>query len=190
MKIARGTKVRKMVFSRKVADCPRCGGQCKRHSMGRRNLHEIGSHSPIILQVDYSKHWCRKCKKHFSVSMGHIAQLAARYTNRVKRSALDALRIRTLEQACKHMRERYHVEIPTTTLHDWASCAMERAEKAEREATRLRYLVGAVYNATCDRPLEKAQEVHLFEVIDSLRSETTGKPAPTDQPKERISSDE
>ena len=88
------------------------------------------------------------------------------------------------------LRMNYHDDAENSAKHIVCELCQERAEKAEREATRLRYLVGAMYNATCDRPLEKAQEVHLFEVIDSLRSETTGKPAPTDQPKERISSDE
>jgi transposase len=122
----RGIKVRKINLSRKVAACPRCGMVGKRHSIGRRRLREVGISSPTRLEVTYSKHYCVNCHKHFSQPMEHLALPSGRFTNRVRRTAVDLVvkHDLTLEKATSQMRTKYHVHVPPTTLHDWVVAEM------------------------------------------------------------------
>ena len=119
--VQRGVKYRRINLSRKMAHCPRCGTFSKRHSEGKRRLREVGISSPTVLEVVYSKHYCITCRKHFSMPMEHIAQPSGRFTNRVRRTAVDLVlkQALTLEKATKQMEERYFVHVPPTTLHDW-----------------------------------------------------------------------
>jgi len=123
----RGTKVRKINLSRKTAPCVKCGTLSKRHSIGRRRLREVGVSGPTLLEITYSKHYCVTCRKHFSLPMDHIAQPSGRFTNRVRRTAVDLVvkQSLTLEKATLRMRQKYHVHIPPTTLHDWVVAEMK-----------------------------------------------------------------
>ncbi len=123
----RGTKVRKINLSRKSATCPRCGTVSKRHSVGHRRLREVGISSPTVLEVTYSKHYCVNCRKHFSLPMDHLALPSGRFTNRVRRTAVDLVvkHDLTLEKATMRMRQKYHVHVPPTTLHDWVVAEMK-----------------------------------------------------------------
>ena len=124
----RGTKVRRINLSRKIAPCPRCSQMGKRHSLGRRNLHEVGISGPTVLEVTYSKHYCMKCQRHFSLRMDHLAHPSGRFTNRVRRTAVDIVvkQAMTLDYTSKRMREKYHVHVPPTTLHDWCVAEMNK----------------------------------------------------------------
>ena len=126
--IPRGTKVRRINLSRKIAPCPRCNHQGKRHSLGRRRLREVGINGPTILEVTYSKHYCIHCRRHFSLPMDHLAMPSGRFTNRVRRTAIDLVgkQAMTLEKATQKMRQKYHVHVPPTTLHDWIVGEMDR----------------------------------------------------------------
>jgi hypothetical protein len=117
----RGTKFRKINLSRKVAHCPRCNELSKRHSMGRRRLREVGISGPTVLEVTYSKHYCENCRKHFSLPMNHLALPSGRFTNRVRKTAVELVikQALTLEKATQRMRLKYYVHVPPTTLHDW-----------------------------------------------------------------------
>jgi len=119
--LPRGVKIRKINLSRKVAYCVKCGTLSKRHSLGHRRLREVGVTGPTILYITYSKHYCLKCRKHFSLPMEHIALPSGRFTNRVRRTAVALVlkEAMTLEKATLRMRQKYHVHIPPTTLHDW-----------------------------------------------------------------------
>ena len=123
--IPRGTKLRRINLSRKTAPCLRCGQISKRHSIGTRHLREVGISAPVILEVIYSKHYCTKCRKHFSLPMEHLAQPSGRFTNRVRRTAMGMVLdlSMTLEKASQRMRQKYYVHVPATTLHEW--CSME-----------------------------------------------------------------
>ncbi|MDR0868704.1 MAG: hypothetical protein LBP75_09595 [Planctomycetota bacterium] len=123
----RGIKVRKINLSRKTAVCPRCGAVGKRHSIGHRRLREVGISSPTILEVIYSKHFCSTCRRHFSLPMDHLALPSGRFTNRVRRTAVDLVNKQdlTLEKATFQMRQKYHVHVPPTTLHDWVVAEMK-----------------------------------------------------------------
>lgn len=120
-------KVRTINLSRKTATCPRCGTMSKRHSIGHRKLREVGISCATVLEVTYSKHYCPECRKHFSLPMDHLAQPASRFTNRVRRTAIDLITKEslTLEKAAGIMAEKYHVRVPPTTLHDWVVSEME-----------------------------------------------------------------
>jgi len=125
--IPRGTKVRRINLSRKTAPCPKCSTISKRHSIGRRRLREIGISAPTILEVIYSKHYCVNCRKHFSLPMDHLAQPSGRFTNRVRRTAINMV-IResmTLAKVSQKMRQKYHVYVPATTLCDWLAAEMK-----------------------------------------------------------------
>ncbi len=125
--IPRGTKIRKINLSRKTAPCPRCSAISKRHSIGHRRLREVGISGPTVLEVTYSKHYCVNCRKHFSLPMDHLAQPSGRFTNRVRRTAVDLVvkQSLTLEKATQRMRQKYHVHVPPTTLHDWVVAEMK-----------------------------------------------------------------
>ena len=125
----RGTKFRKINLSRKAAPCPRCNQISKRHSLGRRRLREVGISGPTILEVSYSKHYCEKCHKHFSLPMDHLALPSGRFTNRVRRTAVELVikQALTLEKATQRMRLKYYVHVPPTTLHDWVVAELTTA---------------------------------------------------------------
>jgi len=76
--------------------------------------------------VTYSKHFCCNCRKHFSLSMDHLAQPSGRFTNRVRRTAVDLVvkQSMTLDRAAARMRQKYFVHVPSTTLHDWVVAEM------------------------------------------------------------------
>jgi transposase len=123
-----GTKCRRMNLSRETTPCPKCTTVSRRHSIGKRTLREIGISGPTVLEVTYSKHHCPTCRKHFSISMDHLAQPAGRFTNRVRHTAValvvkDAM---ILEKASERMRLKYYVHVPPTTLHDWVVDEMYR----------------------------------------------------------------
>jgi len=124
-------KVRIINASRKLAPCPKCKIVSKRHSVQTRTLHEIGLSGPVTLEIVKSIHWCDACKKHFSIPLDHIAPPSGRYTNRVRRQAV-ALVVRDgmiLANAAKYMKDKYFVNVPTTTLHQWLNDEGFRCKK-------------------------------------------------------------
>lgn len=113
--------LRKINISRKVATCPRCGALSRRYSVRRRKLRELGISKPLLLEVTFSRHYCEECDRYFSVPMDHLALPRARFTNRVRRTAVnlvikDAL---TLAEATDTMRTKHYVHVPPTTLWGW-----------------------------------------------------------------------
>jgi len=116
-------KVRQINLSRKNVECPRCGSESKRHSLGHRWLRDVGIHEPVILEVIYSKHYCVKCERHFNLPMEHLAQERLNFTNRVQRTAVDLVAKQgfTLQRANEFMKMKYHVHVPATTIHDWVA---------------------------------------------------------------------
>lgn len=119
----------KIDLSRTIAECPVCAQPGKRHSAGRRKLRDICGRVPAVLEVVYTKHFCIRCRKFFSVSMVHLADPASRYTLRIKRRALDMLREGvTLERVRRDLRRQHRIDIPATTLHDWRRMEVARGE--------------------------------------------------------------
>lgn len=118
---ARPIKTRRIIMTRRSALCPTCGAACKRHSNGCRRLREIGVTGPTVVEVTYSKHYCERCRKHFSLPMDHLAPAHGRFTHRVRRTAVELVvsQALTLDKATQRMRLKYFVHVPPTTLHDW-----------------------------------------------------------------------
>lgn len=114
------SKVRSVNISRRMANCPRCGRDSKRHSEGIRRLHEIGVIDQTVIIERRSKHFCTHCNKAFSAP-SPIAPKAGRYTFRVRRVAVDLIcrEQMTLEAASWMMLVRYKVRVAPTTIHDW-----------------------------------------------------------------------
>jgi transposase len=123
MSASEKTKIIKINLSRKQSRCPDCDEICKKHSVGERQLRDVGISTPTVLNVKYTKHYCSNCKKHFSLSMEHLAKKNGRFTNKVRRTAVDLVTSQsmTLEKATIYMNQRYHVLVPMTTLHDWVT---------------------------------------------------------------------
>ncbi len=120
------TTTRRIALTRKKAHCPRCGELSKRHSTCHRRLREIGITGPTVVEVTYSKHYCGRCRKHFTIGMDHLAPASGRFTHRVRRVAVEmvARQGMTLSGASWRMRQRYFVNVPPTTIHDWVVEAM------------------------------------------------------------------
>lgn len=121
--------IREVTVSQVQAACPRCGRVGKRHSLSIRHLREIGISAPTIVRLTYSKHFCASCQKYFALPLPHIAVPSSRYTNRVRRVAVDLITARRLsyEDAAALLRERYRVQVPCSTLHDWVALDLSRA---------------------------------------------------------------
>lgn len=122
-------KIRHIHMSRRLAPCPTCGLLSKRHSNAHRRLREIGITCPTVVAVTYSKHYCERCKKYFSVDMRYLAPSTGRYTDRVRRTAVSMVikKALTLEKAASQMEQQYHVHIPLSTLHDWIMAELTAA---------------------------------------------------------------
>lgn len=125
---SRATRIRRINLSRKIAPCPRCNALGKRHSLGRRRLHEVGVDEPTVLEVTYSKHYCSDCKRYFSLPMDKLAIPSALFTNRVRRISVGLVVTQklTLEKAILEMQRRHHVHVPSATLHDWVTLEMRK----------------------------------------------------------------
>lgn len=115
------TEIRYINLSKAEEPCPKCGTISKRHSVGKRKLHEINKSKPLILEVTLSKHYCLLCRKHFSLSLGSLAPSKSRYTTQVRRIAVDyvAQAHMTLEDASFEMQKKHNVRVPPTTLYEW-----------------------------------------------------------------------
>ncbi|MHC4886739.1 MAG: hypothetical protein ACYTGH_16815, partial [Planctomycetota bacterium] len=125
--LSAAAKVKKLTLSRKTCPCPVCGTTATRHSNGKRTLRDVGISSPSMLEVIYSKHFCKVCMKHFSIPMEHIAPPSSRFTNRVRQTAVALItkKSMTLEVATNQMLLKYHVKVPASTLHDWVVADMD-----------------------------------------------------------------
>jgi len=118
-------KIRTMRLDRKLATCPKCGGDCKRANLAHRWLRELGLSQPVILEVTYSKHWCPKCERKFDIPMDHLARPGCNFTNRVVNTALDLIdKGKSIDEAADVLEKRYLVHVPKTTINDWV--AVER----------------------------------------------------------------
>jgi len=97
------------------APCPRCGQLGKRHCKSVRTVHDLVG----TLKVEYSKHYCTRCAKFFSVRMHDIALPSHHYTRRVER------RIREMAtsgvgstEIADRLAKDYGLEIAVSSVHD------------------------------------------------------------------------
>lgn len=123
MKKLEPPKTRRVDLSRRrFAPCPRCGAVGGRHGACTRRVLELGVSGPTALEVIYTKHYCRNCRRHFTAPLEHIAPAGGRFTYRVRRRAVELVvkEAMTLERASLYMSANYHVRVPVTTIHGWA----------------------------------------------------------------------
>lgn len=114
-------KTRNASIILKTCLCPHCGTPAKRHSIRASVLAELGVSCPVALRIVRSVHFCVKCQKYFSAPLDHISPLYSRYTWRVIWRALDYIKKGVgLAKASLIMREKHHVTVPVSTLHEWA----------------------------------------------------------------------
>ncbi|MHA2022857.1 MAG: hypothetical protein ACTSWQ_04260, partial [Candidatus Thorarchaeota archaeon] len=68
--------------------------------------------------------YCTSCRKHFTVSTDDLAMPRSPFTNKVRRRAVDLIFRNkgiyiSLERASEIMKEKHHVIVAPTTIHDW-----------------------------------------------------------------------
>ena len=120
--IGEGVKIRALNLSRKVVDCPTCQTPAKRHSLGHRWIRDIGTTSPAIIEITFSKHYCPKCDQHFNLPTEHLAPARSNFTNRVHKTAIDLVRHgNTHTEASKFMEKKYNVHVPASTIAEWVN---------------------------------------------------------------------
>jgi transposase len=113
--------------------CPRCGRACYRHAHGRRTLHDLGCllrDRPRLLQVTYSRHYCARCRLHFSADLSDLAPPGGHYTQRVIALAVrlvveDGLAYRS---ASWHLWRDHRVFVPFATVQNWVESAGEKRQ--------------------------------------------------------------
>ena len=111
--------------------CPVCSRSCYRNALGRRTLHDVGCllrDRPRDLVVVYSRHYCRRCRRHFSVDLSDLAPPGSHYTQRViclavRLVAEDGLPLRA---ASWHLWRDHRVFVPYPTIQNWAEAGGEK----------------------------------------------------------------
>jgi transposase len=112
--------------------CPRCGRSCHRHARGHRTLHDLGSllrDRPCVLRVTYSRHYCVRCRRHFSADLSDLAPPGSHYAQRVILLAVrlvveDGLPYRA---ASWHLWRDHRVFVPFATVQNWVEAAGEKS---------------------------------------------------------------
>jgi len=115
--------------------CPRCGRSCYRHARGQRTLHDLGCllrDRPRLLHITYSRHYCVRCRLHFSADLSDLAPPGGHYTQRVSALAVrlvveDGLPLRT---ASWHLWRDQRVFVPFATVQNWVEAAGEKRRGA------------------------------------------------------------
>jgi transposase len=117
--------------------CPHCGRSCYRHARGQRSLHDLGCLSrdrPCVLHVTYSRHYCARCRRHFSAPLADLAPPGSHYTHRVISLAVrlvveDGLPYRA---ASWHLWRDHRVFVPFATVQNWVEAAGEKKQRPTR----------------------------------------------------------
>jgi len=118
--------------------CPVCGHRAYRDRRMHRELHDLGdpwSERPVDLYIQYSQHYCSKCKKCFNADMSDLALPGGSYTHRVVFTAVrlvveDGLSYRS---ASWHMWRDHRVFVPFATIQNW----VEASGKKKRDTHRI-----------------------------------------------------
>src|SRR6516164_4939194 len=105
--------------------CPRCGHAAYRDKQYQRALHDLGNLDlwcPRDLVITYSRHYCTKCRKYFSMDLSDLAPPGSQYTHRVIDLAVrlvveDGLPYRP---ASWHLWRDHRVFVPFATFQNWA----------------------------------------------------------------------
>ena len=114
------TTTRAVKLHNKKASCGVCGGRLKIHQKNcRRIVKTIGISGPAFMEIRYYKYWCPRCEVHNMSNMDHIVPLGGYYHRRVVLMAVHLCGKHGPYKAGKLMEKKYHVRVPTTTVHGW-----------------------------------------------------------------------
>lgn len=114
--------------------CPICHKPAARHRVFTRTLHDIGdlrSGHPQELQITYSQHYCKACRKYFSADLSDVAPPGSHYTHRVIALALrvvieDGLAYRN---ASWHLWRDHRVFVPFATIQNWVEAGGKKGKR-------------------------------------------------------------
>jgi len=87
----------------------------------------------MVLEVHYSKHYCKICCKYFNAPMEDLAEPGSMFTNEVKKRALATVfedRV-PLRKAVERMLRDFYVHVPLSTLERWVSEAGKKNRPQE-----------------------------------------------------------
>ena len=114
--------------------CPRCGKPASRDHLFTRSLHDLGdlgSGRPCELHITYSQHYCKTCRKYFSVDLTDVAPPRGDYTHRVM-----ALAIRVVVEDGQAYRNAswqlwrdHRVFVPFATIQNWVEAGGKKGER-------------------------------------------------------------
>jgi len=93
-----------------TTDCPKCGRECKRHSVKPRTVVDIHR----VVDIDLGVYWCPTCEKFFRYDLRPFVDPGKRYSNRLMSWALHLL-----EKGLTLKEVSIETGVPETTLHDW-----------------------------------------------------------------------
>jgi hypothetical protein len=114
--------------------CPCRGHRAGRYAVAARTLHDLGdprADRPIDLVVNYSKHHCRPCGRHFAVDLSDLAWPKCRYTRRVQQLAVRLVAEDGLpyQAASWHLWRDHRVFVPYATIQNWVEAAGEKRDR-------------------------------------------------------------
>lgn len=130
--------------------CPKCGQAALRHHVKQRTLHDtctcgkcrcvgdLVSGRPREIRLSYSQHYCRVCRKYFSVDTTDLAPSQGQYTYRVM-----AVAVRTVVEDGMPYREAswrlwrdHRVFVPFATIQNWVEAGGKKGWGALRKRLR------------------------------------------------------
>lgn len=100
--------------SSKIDNCPKCGNECLRHSIGKRSVKYLDG------QVHYkiSKHYCKTCFKYFSTRINGVKP-NQKFGDDVFSEIYKLYKVGLKAHKIKErLKDRYNLEIGTTTIYD------------------------------------------------------------------------
>ena len=115
--------------------CPQCGHSCYRNRTVERTLHDLGdlvSGRPREIHLNYSQHFCCKCKHYFNAETSDLALAKSHYTHRVIALAVrlvveDGLPYRA---ASWHLWRDHRVFVPFATIQNWVEAGGKKGRAA------------------------------------------------------------
>ena len=124
-------EVKNIDLTCRIAACPKCKTNAKRHSSAIRFINDIGFSRAIQLKVKFNKYFCLNCCKYFSFPMTELAGPNTKFTNRVKTTSIGLVAREglTYKDAVQYMKEKYFVDVPLSNIGDWVSVWKKRIRK-------------------------------------------------------------
>jgi hypothetical protein len=113
--------------------CRLCGSRAGRYAVASRTLHDLGdprSNRPVDLVVTYSKHYCSRCERRFSVELSDLALPKCLYTRRVQQLAVRLVAEDGLpyQAAGWNLWRDHRVFVPYATIQNWVEAAGEKKD--------------------------------------------------------------